>query len=67
MFYIIKSKANNENFIAFLDYFEEQYMIKSSPINWNYYNNSIQYTNNSCESYNCNLNRMFNSKPPFFR
>ena len=37
VFDIIKNKTDNENFIAFLDYFEE-YMIKCSPINWNYYN-----------------------------
>ena len=43
VFDIIKNKTDNENFIAFLDYFEEQYMIKCSPINWNYYNTIIQF------------------------
>ena len=55
VFDIIKNKTDNENFIAFLDYFEEQYMKKCSPINWNYYNNTIHCTNNSCESYNCKI------------
>ena len=68
VFDIIKNKTDNEKFIAFLDYFEEQqYKIKCSPINWNYYNNTIDCTNDSYESYNCKLKRMFNSIPSFFR
>ena len=67
VFEIIRKKTKNKNFIEFLDYFEEQYMIKWNINNWNYYHDQTHCTNNSCESYNCKLNRMFNCKPSFFK
>ena len=67
VFEIIKNKTSNKNFIEFLDYFEEQYMVKWSINNWNYYTDITHCTNNSCEAYNCKLNRMFSAKPSFFK
>ena len=34
---------------------------------WNYYKNFIHVTNNSCESYNFKLNKLFMKKPKFFK
>ena len=67
VFETTRKKAKNKNFIEFLDYFEEQYMIKWNINNWNYYHDQTHCTNNSCESYNYKLNRMFNYKPSFFK
>jgi hypothetical protein len=59
VFELIKDKSNNEAFDEFLNYFEEQYINKYGIDSWNYYRNYIHITNNSCESYNCKLNKLF--------
>ena len=64
---ITRNKTANKYFIEFLDYFEEQYLIKWSIKNFIYYNDITHCTNNSCEAYNCKLNRMFSVKYNFFK
>ena len=67
VFKLIKEKSENSAFGEFLKYFEEQYILRYGIKTWNYYDNYIHITNNSCESYNCKLNKLFKIKPSFFK
>ena len=67
VFDIIKNKTDNENFIAFLDNFEKQYMIKCSLLIGIII--IIQFIARiiPVNLIIVKLNRIFNSKPSFFR
>ena len=67
IFELICKKNTNNNFKNFLTYFKNQYILKIDIHSWNYYKNFTHITNNSCESYNCKLNKIFKVKPTFFK
>jgi len=66
----IKSKCHEHNyvqFLEFLEYYKNTYLIDYKIKYWNYYNNIRHITNNASESYNNHLNKLFPNKPTFFR
>ena len=67
VFKLICKKNTNENFKIFLKYFENQYLKKIDLNSWNYNSDLTHITNNSCESYNCKLKKLFKTKPSFFK
>ena len=60
-------KINNINFLNFIKYFKDTYIKKFNPESWNYYENYRHITNNSCESYNAQLNKLFDKKSNFYK
>ncbi len=63
-----KNKCQNKNyidFLKFLKYFRNTYLIDYDPKYWNYYENIIHITNNASESYNNYLKNKFPKKPTF--
>ena len=58
---------NNINFLNFIKYFKDTYIKKFNPESWNYYENYRHITNNSCESYNAQLNKLFDKKSNFYK
>ena len=67
VFNLISKKNNSENFKKFLTYFETQYIKKIDINSWNYNDDLTHVTNNSCESYNCKLKKLFKVKPTFIK
>lgn len=67
VFNIIENENTNKNFGLFLEYFKKEYL-KIFPVEgWNYYLDYRYCTNNACEGYNSKLNKLFQSKPSFFK
>ena len=58
---------NNINFLNFIKYFKDTYIKKFTPESCNYYENYRHITNNSCESYNAQLNKLFDKKSNFYK
>ena len=54
--YVMKK---NKNFLNFLDYFKNTYLLSYDVKNWNYYHNIEHLTNNASESFNNYLNNIF--------
>ena len=63
---MICKKNTNENFKIYLKY-ENQYLKKINSNSWNYNSDLTHITNNSYESYNCKLKKLFKTKPSFFK
>ncbi|KAL6628888.1 hypothetical protein U3516DRAFT_793478 [Neocallimastix sp. 'constans'] len=69
IFSLIKTKSIEKNscqFLKFLEYFYETYLIVYDMKSWNYYNNIEHITNNASESLNNSLNKLFLMKPNFY-
>ncbi|KAG4099323.1 hypothetical protein H8356DRAFT_1423725 [Neocallimastix lanati (nom. inval.)] len=69
IFSLIKTKSIEKNscqFLKFLEYFYETYLIGYDMKSWNYYNNIEHITNNASESLNNSLNKLFPMKPNFY-
>ena len=70
VFYKLKEKIEKNKFIeliAFVDYFEKQYIRSNKELDWwNYHDGQLFKTNNPCESYNNRLYNLFNKKKPGF-
>ena len=60
---------NNINFLnsEFYKIFQRYLYKKFNPESWNYYENYRHITNNSCESYNAQLNKLFDKKSNFYK
>ena len=67
LFNIIKQKNNSENFIGFLNYFENTYLIRYEISTWNYFEKIEHTKNNCCESYNNKISSYFNKKPIYLK
>ena len=64
----IECRKNNYNdFLKFLNYFNNNYLLKYDRNNWNYYKNIKYETNSTSESYNNYLNSLFPKKPTFYK
>ena len=61
-----KGKQFFDQFLKFLKYFQDTYIIKYKINEWNYYNCIEHITNNSSESFNNYLNRLIPSNPNFY-
>ncbi|KAG4096233.1 hypothetical protein H8356DRAFT_1309712 [Neocallimastix lanati (nom. inval.)] len=69
IFSLIKTKSIEKNscqFLKFLEYFYETYLIGYDMKSWNYYNNIKHITNKASESLNNSLNKLFPMKPNFY-
>ena len=58
---------NYVQFLVFLEYFKNTYLIRYETKYWNYYNNVEHITNNASESYNNYLKSLFPKKPTFYK
>ncbi|KAG4086931.1 hypothetical protein H8356DRAFT_1434097 [Neocallimastix lanati (nom. inval.)] len=69
IFSLIKTKSIEKNscqFLKFLEYFYETYLIGYDMKSWNYYNNIEHITNIASESLDNSLNKLFPMKPNFY-
>ena len=67
VFKLICDKNTDYYFKKFLQYFEKQYINRMHINSWNYYKDLAHVNNNSCERYNCKLNKLFRNKLKIFK
>ncbi len=60
-------KNDYNQFLKFLEYFNETYLHSYDIKNWNYYDCVEHTTNNASESFNNYLNNLFPKKPSFYK